>query len=168
MPFQSFEEELATRGFSWDRFREIFPFGSTEYGEGRYQRLVTQVLEQLPDDRQRETLLSLLDVQAAAFLEQVWVQNQFFDVAEEIRLAKERAECTPKFSEFRYCSDASQRRDPPHLMAAEYAATWLQINDNLRVRFRLRGQSLRVAMMRLGDGEFLASRISGETTNERL
>lgn len=152
------ETELADQGFRWDRFREIFPFGATEYGEGRYQRLVSEVLKQLPNDRQREMLMALLDVQAAAFLEQAWVQNEFFEAEEDVRFERACAEFSQEVDVHRY-RDAPERRDPPFMMAAHYASAWLQINDNLRGRYGLRSRGGRAAMLKLGAGEFLADRI---------
>lgn len=152
------EAEFAEKGFRWERFREIFPFGATEYGEGRYQRLVSEALKQLPDNRQREMLMALLDIQAAAFLEQTWVQNELFEAEEEIRFEKECADLSQKSGERRY-RDAPERRDPPFMMAAHYAAAWLQINDNLRLKYGLARCGGRAAMLGLGAGDFLADRI---------
>jgi len=152
------ETELAEQGFSWERFREIFPFGATEYGEGRYQRLVSEALKQLPNDRQREMLLALLDVQAAAFLEQACVQNELFEAEEDVRFERACAEFAKKLGVRRY-RDAPQRRDPPFMMAAHYASAWLQINDNLRGEHGLPSRGGRAAMLKLGAGEFLADRI---------
>lgn len=152
------ETELAEQGFRWERFREIFPFGATEYGEGRYQRLVSEALKQLPDDRQREMLMALLDVQAAAFLEQAWVQNELFEAEEDVRFEKECAEFSQRRGVRRY-RGAPERPAPPFLMAAHYAAAWLQINDNVRREYGLASRGGRTAMLNLGTGEFLADRI---------
>ena len=152
------ETELAEQGFRWDRFREIFPFGATEYGEGRCQKLVSEALKQLPNDRQREMLMALLDVQAAAFLEQAWVQNEFFEAEEDVRFEKECAEFSRKVGVRRY-RDAPERRAPPFMMAAHYASAWLQINDNLRGEYDLPRHGGRAAMLKLGAGECLADRI---------
>lgn len=119
------ETELAEQGFRWERFRETFSFGATEYGEGRYQRLVSEALKQLPNDRQREMLIALLDVQAAAFLEQAWVQNEFFEAEEDVRFERACAEFSRKVGVRRYRA-APERWDPPFMMACHVTVAGLR------------------------------------------
>ena len=74
-----YEESLAALdavGFEWERLRDYFPFGDLSLREGNYQRLLDRVLSLVPDIRQQEVIVSLLDAQGCVFLEQLWVQQE--------------------------------------------------------------------------------------------
>jgi hypothetical protein len=76
----SLEEALKKinhKGFCWEEFREIFPFGFLGLREGEYARLVEAALESLPTDRERIVLLDLLDAQWCAYVEQLWIAHEF-------------------------------------------------------------------------------------------
>jgi len=58
---------IENKGFSWAKFRYLFPFGDVSLREGNYQNLVTKVLEQLGTSEQKELLLDMLDTQLCIF-----------------------------------------------------------------------------------------------------
>ena len=131
----SFEEsiaELETRGFSWNRFRDYFPFGDISLREGNFQKLLTRVLETLATDADKQILLDLVDTQNAVFLEQVWVQNEKADSPED-----------RSFDAF------------GHFITAQ-----LQITGNLRTTLNFSPRDIRRVMLNLGSEESLLNRIN--------
>jgi hypothetical protein len=128
---------LANEGFCWKRFRDYFPFGEIALGEGNYQRLVTKALEILANTEQRALLLSMLDAQAAVFLEQVLIQNEQFELRGE---------------------------EGPFIIEAPLSSTWLQINDNLRREYGISPRNVRGALLNLKPPETLVDRIIRPTS----
>jgi hypothetical protein len=76
-PFEETLKKIGEKGFRWEDFREIFPFGGAHLLEGQYQRLVEAALESLPNDRERILLLDLLDAQWCVYFEQIWIAHKF-------------------------------------------------------------------------------------------
>jgi hypothetical protein len=132
MNYENAITSISTEGFQWERFREYFPFGDVALREGNYLRLVSHALASLPDTTQRALVLSLLDAQAAAFLEQVWVQNEQLQKIGKME---------------------------PFTIEGHFASAWLQINDNLRYEHGLAPRNVRGAMLKLQPPETLADRM---------
>jgi len=129
---------LKENGFSWGLLREYFPFGDTGLREGNYERLLTSCLEGIDSEQEQNLLLDLLDVQAAIFLEQCWVQN------EKLPMLK---------------SDFSSDVEPVLQAECHFASAWLQINSNHRGPKRGLNQNARNAMLNMVEGETLANRL---------
>jgi hypothetical protein len=68
---------IAAKGFAWEQFPDVFPFGFLDIREGEYVQLVDQVLDSLPTDQERMSLLDLLDAQWCVYLEQLSFQERF-------------------------------------------------------------------------------------------
>ena len=60
-------------GFQWGQLQNYFPFGFVDQREGEYVSILRAVLSALPNLREQEQLLDLLDTQWCAFIEQCWV-----------------------------------------------------------------------------------------------
>lgn len=142
MNFDESMQALEDEGFLWHRLRDYFPFGAQELREGNYQRLVSACLERLKGVRERSLLLDLVDLQAAAFLEQCWVQGEMARVG----------------------GDVDSSDDPDDVgrfgMAAHFAAAWLQINSNLRDRTCHPRRNLMSVLRGLEDGETLSGMLT--------
>lgn len=134
---------LEQEGFLWHRLREYFPFGATALREGDYQRLLMACLDRLPDETDRERLLDLLDMHAAAFLEQCWVQ----DVLGAAGNVCASADTTGELGRFG--------------MAAHFAAAWLQINSKFRGNHRRGGFSMMQVLSSLPSDGSLAQFVTG-------
>ena len=63
-------------GFQWGQLQNYFPFGFVDQREGEYVSILRAVLSALPNLREQEQLLDLLDTQWCAFIEQCWVANE--------------------------------------------------------------------------------------------
>ena len=138
MRYEQAMKSLEDFGFNWELLREYFPFGDIGLREGNYERLLTGCLKGIDSEQERDLLLDLLDVQAAVFLEQCWVQNE--------KLPKLKSE---------YSSDVESA------MTAEghFASAWLQINRNNRGPSHRLGHNSSRAMFNMGDGDSLAKRL---------
>ena len=129
---QAVIDRLDASGFTWDQFRELFPFGEIALGEANYGRLVDKCLSLLTDKQHQSRLLDLLDAQGCVFLEQCWTQNEMT------------------------VGGAVPFGDHAHV-----ASVWLQANDNLRGRYNLPRRDARGAMLELSASECLAERMVG-------
>jgi hypothetical protein len=130
----SLEEALRSigdKGFRWEDFREIFPFGFLGLREGEYERLVDAALESLPDDRERAVLLDLLDAQWCVYIEQLWIAHEFG-------------------------GDPQRFVGKNH-----FALARLQMSSNIRGARGLPKKDGRRAMMEIGRDETLMDRIVG-------
>jgi len=128
-----FEEAIASIekfGFKWSLFQNYFRFGDILLRESNYQKLVVASLESIKDFKDRVRLIALLDMQAAAFLEQVWVINEQFEDEKEV--------------------------DP---MPSHFALAWIQINENLSIEFNLPRRNVGSLMLKLGLNDTLADRL---------
>lgn len=76
MNYNNIIKEIEEHGFDWERIREIFPFASLELREGEYQTLLSLCLKSLSNKDDKELLLELLDAQWAVYLEQLWIENE--------------------------------------------------------------------------------------------
>ncbi len=139
MNFAKAMQFLEENGFQWTHLREIFPFGAVELREGSYQRLLVKSVETCKTDEQRELLLDLLDAQACVFLEQVWTQNEQIGGGE----------------------------NPPFMMDAHFSSTWLQINSNIRLEYKLSKKAGRQMMLNLPATETLFDRMLNPVTDIR-
>ena len=133
MDFESAMRILDTDGFSWDSFRELFPFGDISLREGNYQKLVTKVLGLLEDKQQQELLLDLLDTQLCVYLEQTWIQNEQYE----------------------------REGEQGPFIDGHWITGEMQINSNLRWQYDLRKRDSRAAMLKLPRGEMLLDRLLG-------
>ena len=131
MKYKNSLESIQTNGFDWALFRNYFPFGDISLREGNYEKLVTAALDALSHHDERSQLIALLDVQAAVFLEQMYVQNE----------ALERLNIEPSGVD------------------AHIAAAWIQINSNLSHKYNLPRRDLRSIMLGLGQQDFLADKL---------
>lgn len=142
MDYESAMRALREEGFLWRRLRDYFPFGATELGEGNYQRLLAACLERMSEVTERERLLDLLDMQAATFLEQCWVQDEL-----DPKPRDEQANDWDDVGRFGF--------------RAHVAAAWLQINSSFRHGQSLKDRSLGRLMLGLGASETLRQRMVG-------
>jgi hypothetical protein len=131
MKYKDSLESIQTKGFDWALFREYFPFGDISLREGNYEKLVTAALDALSHHDERSQLIALLDVQAAVFLEQMYVQNE----------AMEKMDIEPTGIE------------------AHFASAWIQINSNLSFKYKLPHRNLSSIMLELGQQDFLADKL---------
>ena len=131
MKYEDSLESIQTKGFDWALFREYFPFGDISLREGNYEKLVTAALDALSHHDERSQLIALLDVQAAVFLEQTYVQNE----------AMEKMNIEPTGIE------------------AHFASAWIQINFNLSFKYKLPHRNLSSIMLELGQQDFLADKL---------
>jgi hypothetical protein len=131
MKYEDSLESIQTKGFDWALFREYFPFGDISLREGNYEKLVTAALDALSHHDERSQLIALLDVQAAVFLEQMYVQNE----------AMEKMNIEPTGIE------------------AHFASAWIQINFNLSFKYKLPHRNLSSIMLELGQQDFLADKL---------
>jgi len=131
MKYEDSLESIQTKGFDWALFREYFPFGDISLREGNYEKLVTAALDALSHHDERSQLIALLDVQAAVFLEQMYVQNE----------AVEKMNIEPTGIE------------------AHFASAWIQINFNLSFKYKLPHRNLSSIMLELGQQDFLADKL---------
>ena len=144
MDFTSAINFIENKGFSWAKFRELFPFGDISIREGNYQKLVTKVLEQLGTSEQKELLLDMLDTQLCIFLEQVWIQNE----------------------------QANDDENKPFPVEGHVITAQLQINSNMRWELSLRKRDARGMMLNLSEDKLLLDRMmvpsksTDETTSE--
>jgi len=92
---------------------------------------VTAALDALSHHDERSQLIALLDVQAAVFLEQMYVQNE----------AMEKMNIEPTGIE------------------AHFASAWIQINFNLSFKYKLPPRNLSSIMLELGQQDFLADKL---------
>jgi len=122
---------LEQDGFSWEAFRELFPFGAIELREARFERLATKVVSCLAADDEKSLFLDLLDAQTCVFLEQIFVQNEKMGKGD----------------------------DSPFVIHAHFALAWLQITSNIRTQFGLPQKNGRQAMLNLTAEETLFDRI---------
>ena len=130
MKFEEAIVSIEKFGFDWSLFQNYFRFGDVILREGNYQKLLIVSLESLKDFKDRVRLIALLDMQAAVFLEQVWVMNEQFEAEKEV--------------------DPS----PSHL-----ALAWIQINENLSREFKLPRRNVASLMFELGLNDTLADRL---------
>jgi hypothetical protein len=130
--FEDSLDSLNREGFSWQKFREYFPFGDISLREGNFQKLVGKLLDALPTKEQKELLLDMLDTQNAIFLEQVWLQN-------------EQAEDTD---------------DQPFKIYGHFISAQLQITSNFRYEHNLTSRDTRAIMLKLSHSERLLDRIN--------
>ena len=130
MKFEEAILSIEKFGFDWSLFQNYFRFGDVLLREGNYQKLVLASLESLQDFKDRVRLIALLDMQAAAFLEQVWVINEQFEDEKEV--------------------------DP---MPSHFALAWIQINENLSIEFNLPRRNVGSLMLKLGLNDTLADRL---------
>lgn len=145
MDYMEAMDALAKEGFRWHRLREYFPFGATALREGDYQRLVMACLARLPSAPERDRLLDLLDMQAATFLEQCWVQDEL-GVTREVDGSEDPTDELGRFA-----------------MAAHFAAAWLQINSNLRGSPSFGAHSMMHVLRGLPTGGSLAQLVTGRS-----
>ena len=131
MKYKDSLESIQIKGFDWALFREYFPFGDISLREGNYEKLVTAALDSLSHHDERSQLMALLDVQAAIFLEQTYVQNE----------AMEKMNIEPTG------------------MEAHFASAWIQINSNLSFKYKLPHRNLSSIMLELGQQDFLADKL---------
>jgi hypothetical protein len=131
MKYKDSLESIQIKGFDWALFREYFPFGDISLREGNYEKLVTAALDALSHHDERSQLIALLDVQAAVFLEQMYVQNE----------AMEKMDIEPTGIE------------------AHFASAWIQINSNLSFKYKLPHRNLSSIMLELGQQDFLADKL---------
>ncbi|MBR0801241.1 hypothetical protein JQ615_38405 [Bradyrhizobium jicamae] len=130
----SLEESLrkiGDKGFRWEDFPEIFPFGFLGRSEGQYAKLVDAALESLPNDTERAVLLDLLDAQWCVYIEQLWITHEV---------------------------GGNQQRlvGRNHLALAR-----LQMSNNIRSAWGFPEKDGRSAMMEIGPSETLMDRIEG-------
>ena len=135
MVYEDSIQSIQRDGFDWKLFRDYFPFGDIRLRESNYHSLVSVALEALSQQKQRNLLIALLDTQAAAFLEQVFVQNEI------------KGKPNP---DGKGCG-----------LEAHFALAWIQINSNLCAKYGLRKRNLRSVMLELGKEEYLADKICG-------
>ena len=69
-------ESINRHGFNWRWVREYFRFTDGWLSEGEYGRMLDAALTSIGNDVGRNTLLDMLDLQYAVFLEQVALQEQ--------------------------------------------------------------------------------------------
>lgn len=125
MNYQDSMEKLEKEGFSWQYFRDYFPFGDDSLGEGNYYRLVEKAIDALPTPEEKQLLLDLLDTQACVYLEQIWVLNEQLN------------------------------DNNVFVGYGCLVSTWLQIHSNIRNERNLPTKNARSLMMNLGKGEML-------------
>ena len=131
MDYESSTQLLNTEGFSWARFRDIFPFGDISLREENYQKLVLKVLRFLESKGQKKLLLDLLDTQNCVFLEQVWIQNE---------------QCTEE--------------EKPFPIHGHFITAQLKINSNIRLVMDLEKIDSRTMMLNLAESERLLDRMN--------
>ena len=134
MTFEESTCHIANNGFSWNCFRDHFPFGDVSLREGNFQKLVSVILETLNTNEEKELLLDLIDSQNAIFLEQIWIQNEREDSQEE----------------------------RPFKVYGNLITAQLQITSNLRWQHHLSPRDARGAMLKLDKSEMLISRICND------
>ena len=130
MKFEDAIVSIKKFGFKWSLFQNYFRFGDVLLREGNYQKLVLASLESLHDFKDKVRLIALLDMQAAVFLEQVWVMNEQFEDEKEVDPV------------------------PSHL-----ALAWIQINENLSREFNLPRRNVSSRMLELGINDNLADKL---------
>jgi len=130
MKFEEAISSIEKFGFDWSLFQSYFPFGDFSLREGHYQKLVLASLESIQDFNDKVRLIALLDMQAAVFLEQIWVIN------EKVEHEKEMDSI------------------PSH-----FALAWIQINSNLSQKFNLPRRDVRSLMLELTTNDNLADRL---------
>ena len=134
-----FEESISSInqfGFRWSLFQKYFCFGDTSLGEGNYQKLVIASLESLKDYKDKVRLISLLDMQAAVFLEQIWVMNE-----------------------------KSKQKNEVDLIQSHIASAWIQINENISRSYKLPHRDMSSLMFRLDENESLVDRLNSKLVN---
>lgn len=62
-------DSLREKGFRWEDFQEIFPFGFFGRREGEYAQLVNEPLDRLPNEKERALLVDLLEAQWCVYVE---------------------------------------------------------------------------------------------------
>ena len=130
MKFEEAITSIENFGFNWSLFQSYFPFGDISLREGNYQKLVLASLESIQDFNDKVRLIALLDMQAAVFLEQIWVINEKIENEKEV--------------------------DP---IPSHFALAWIQINSNLSQKFNLPRRDVRSLMLELERTENLADRL---------
>ena len=130
MEFEEAISSIEKFGFDWSLFQNYFRFGDVLLRESNYQKLVVASLESIKDFKDRVRLIALLDMQAAAFLEQVWVMNEQFEGEKEV--------------------------DP---IPSHLALAWIQINENLSSKFNLPRRNVSSLMLELGVNDTLADKL---------
>ena len=130
MEFEEAISSIEKFGFNWSLFQNYFRFGDVLLRESNYQKLLVVSLESLKDFKDRVRLIAILDMQAAVFLEQVWVINEKSEHEKEV--------------------------DP---ISSHLALAWIQINDNLSHKFNLPRRNVRSLMLELEVNDTLADRL---------
>ena len=130
MKFEEAISSIEKFGFDWSLFQNYSRFGDVLLRESNYQKLLVVSLESLKNFKDRVRLIALLDMQAAAFLEQVWVINEQYEGEKEV--------------------------DP---MPSHLALAWIQINENLSREFKLPRRNVASLMFELGLNDTLADRL---------
>ena len=133
MTFEEAIESLDSDGFSWARIREYFPFGSINLREGNFQKLILKALEKIEDKEKKELLLDIFDTQNCVFLEQIWIQNEQFEVEE----------------------------DKPFPVYGHFISAQLQITSNIRSEQGLKRRDPRATKLKVPESEMLLDRILG-------
>ena len=78
MRFSESMQYIEERGFRWERFGDIFPFGPRIHSEGEWQRLVTVAVKSIESVADRELLLDLIDAQLCVYGERCEaISNKF-------------------------------------------------------------------------------------------
>ena len=119
---------IERRGFRWERFGDIFPFGPRIHSEGEWERLVTTAVKSIEEPAGRELLMDLIDAQLCVYGERCDAINQ-------------------KLGE-------DEWGDGPLVGELEFSANMLQINSNIRSALGLRPKDGRRAMMKLDTSIF--------------
>ena len=65
--FSKSMQYIEERGFRWERFGDIFPFGPRIHSEGEWQRLVTAAVKSIESVADRILLLDLIDAQLCVY-----------------------------------------------------------------------------------------------------
>jgi hypothetical protein len=114
------EEAIASierDGFNWRLVREYFRFTDGWLSEGQYSNLLEKALASIGNDAGRNTLLDMLDLQYAVFLEQVALQERMLGEAECDRESVAFGERVMAYLQF----NANCRPDRSHRKSARTA-----------------------------------------------
>jgi hypothetical protein len=130
MDYELAVKHLDENGFTWEKFRELFPFGDISLREGNFQRLVLKVLDFIEGTKEKTLLLDLLDTQNCVFLEQVWIQGE-----------------------------KSAGEDKPFSVYGHFISAQLQITSNIRREQGLKKRDPRAVMLKLPESELLLDRM---------
>jgi hypothetical protein len=128
MEFSESMHYIEKRGFRWDRFGDIFPFGPRIHSEGQWEKLVTAAVKSIRIPVDQELLLDLIDAQLCVYGERCDAINQ------------------------KLCED--EYGDGPFVGEIEFSANMMQINSNIRSGLGLQSKDGRRAMLKLNTSIF--------------